>query len=439
MKKKLIIIIFFIAFNVTNGQSNRDIANVYIKRAYEAINTNIDFDTALIYFEKAMKRTDTILDRKVAALGSTIYFETHHKRPNIKEKIAFLEKSKMYCSQYFNLYSNRSSEEYISNTEDYVLIQETIEKLNEELKKNEEERIRKEKELKKIDSLKTIWTNKSNALSIKADSIYSFDKNNVSLYTKNGFYGIINDRGEIIVKAEEYKDALSFDGFILLKNKKQETTKVYCYNTNSKKSFLLPNIADFNPLSTHYGKIMLPRANGMLVTYPNNSYGPMIYDLKLKKIIETSNKKDLFKNLKKNNIIDKYNKDSEVKINKLWYSFGPHLGGGVYTLYFDKNYDVNSYLCSIDGRVISAKLEYQFIGAFYNNRFQALKNNKIVWINQNGTELDAQKNGYDVYKGNSKIIKINDGIYQIMKEGKIIRGNEELEKMTDFLKENILK
>ena len=54
---------------------------------------------------------------------------------------------------------------------------------------------------------------------------------------------------------------------------------------------------------------MLPRANGKLVTYPNNVAKPFVFDLNEKKIIEITNEKEILKNLDKADVITKYNND----------------------------------------------------------------------------------------------------------------------------------
>lgn len=411
-------------FTITNAQSNKDIANVYIKRAQESLG-NLEIELSLTHFDKAMKYMDTITSSKVAKLGTFIHYELRN----------FAE-AKDLAKQYFLLERNKKTEEYAQLIELYVNINEELEAKLAEEKRLEEERLKKEKELRKIDSLKTVWTAKSNELTIKVDSVYNFNKNNLALYTKGENFGVIDDRGKIIVEATEYKDAISSEGFILLKNRKSEPNKIYCFNTNDKQGFLIPNVSDFNSLSTHYGQVMLPRGNGRLVLYPNNSYEPMVFDLNVKKIVRVANEKELFKSLKGNDIIDKYNKDGEIKINKEWYEFGGHVGGGIYPLYFEKNYQVNSFLCSVDGNVLKSSSGYQYVGAFYNNKLQVIKNGKTIWVNQNGTKVSNAKDEYADYIGDSKVVKLDNGAYQIMRNGVIVAGDEELEKMVEFLRKN---
>jgi hypothetical protein len=435
MKKLLVLLICFLAFtNTSNAQTNKDIAIVYLKRASDVIESSVDFESARSFFEKAMKYTDTILDRKVATLGALIYFEEHHKRPSLQEQLVFLEKAKSYSTQYFRLSKSNKSDEYIESTENFVLIQENIEILKNQIKENEEKRLKKENELRKIDSLKTVWLNKSESLSIKADSIYSFNKYKIALYKNKGFFGAINDLGEVLVEANEYVDALSFDGFLVFKNKVDAPTKLYSFNSSNNIGFQIPSISDFNSLSTHFGKVMLPRGNGRLITYPNNSYQPMVYDLNIRKVVRVANEKELFKNLKKGDVIDKYNKENEIKLGKKWFNFGGHIGGGVHPLYAIEGYKLEGFLCSVDGRVLRTNSNYQYFGAFYGNKFQALKGSQVFWVNQNGTKVSKAEDEAGKYLGNSKLTKLENGVYQIMKEGMIVLGDEKLEKLANYLR-----
>ncbi len=424
MKKLLLAFLCLMTFALANAQSNKEIANVYIKRSQESLN-NLEIELSLEHFNKAMKYMDTITSSKVARLGTLIHYELRN-----------FSEAKSFAKQYFLIAKNKKSEEYTEFLELFVNINEELEAQLKEEKRLEEERIKKEKELRRIDSLKTVWVNKSKSLSLKLDTIYPFNKNNLAIFKRNNSYGIITDRGEILVEANEYKDALSFDSFIILKNKKQEPTKIYCYNTTDKSGYLLPSPSDFNTLSTHYGQVMLPRGNGRFVAYPNNSYEPMVYDLNARKNVKIANKQDLFKNLKRNDVIDKYNKDEEVKINKVWYAFGGHLGGGIHPLYFNNGYQVHSFLCSVDGKVLNASSTYQYIGPFYNNKYQALKAGKTIWINQNGTKVSTPEDESGKYFGSVKVVKVEDGIYQLKENGFIVLKNEKLEKLADFLRTN---
>ncbi|OAD46718.1 hypothetical protein [Polaribacter atrinae] len=433
MIKLLLTFFCFISFTLTNAQSNADIANVYLKRAKEAAETNANYKEALDQFEKGLKFVDSISDKNIVTLASLIYYENYQLQTDDKEKIEFLKKSETYSRKYFVLEQDNTTEEYIKNLENLILIQETIEELETKLKKEEEDRIRKEKEYKKIDSLKSLWSKKSESLSIRVDSIYGFNTNKLALYKKDGNFGVIDDRGRIIVEATDYKDAISSEGFILLKNKKEQPNKIYCFNTNNKKGFVLPSVNKFNSLATHYGQLMLPRGNGRLVMYPDNSFEPMVYDLNVKKRIKITNKLELLKSLKKEDVIDRYNKDGEVKINKEWYQFGGHLGGGIYSLYFENSYKVHSFLSATTKKIISADAGFEYIGAYYKDNFQAINKGKVIWINQEGAEVSVAKDAYKKYLGVSKVVKLAMGKYQITRNNVIVLGDQELEKLSEFL------
>ncbi len=424
MKKTLLILFCIINSTLFYAQSNDDIAKVYFKRAKEKLFTEINPKKALAQFNKALKYKDSITNYKNAWLGTHIYYE-----------LGKLNDAHKYAKQYFLLAKNKNSEEYNTFLELYITIKEEIEEKQVEEKRLEEERIRKELELKKIDSLKTVWHKKSEALSINADSIYQFNKKNIAVFEKSGNFGIIDDKGLVLIKADENNKAVkSFDGFILLLNKKEKPTKILCYNTSTKNSFSLPAVSDFNPLSTHYGKVMLPRGNGRLVTYPNNSLKALVYDLNERKFVNISNLKDLFKILKKADKIDKFNKNGQVKLHKKWYEFGGHIGGGVHPLY-NEDYTIYGYLCSIDGTVLKST-DFANLGYFYNEKLQAIKNGETIWLNQNGSSVDAPKDESGIYTGDSKIRKLENGNYQIQQNGVIILGDKKLVKMADFLRQN---
>lgn len=436
MKNKIFIIACLFTFCFSSySQEDKIIVSAYIKRAVEAIETSVDYESALISFNKALERLDTITDRKIAILGSKIYYENHHKQETLQDQLNYLIKSKEFCDQYFSIFKNNATEEYMNNTEHALLVIESIEELKEEISIEEEEKRKKELELRKIDSLRTSWFEKSESLSIKVDSLYLFNKNNIAIYKNNNSFGLINDNGEVVLEAKEFKDVVHFDGYFIFKNNVDQPSKLYSYNSNNNSGFLLPGISEFNTLSTSYGKVMLPRGNGRLVTYPNNSKEPFVYDLNLKKTIKVANQEDLLKSLKKTDIIDKYNKDGEVKINKEWYVFGGHLGGGIHPLYSVEDYTLNSFLCSIDGKLLNTTLDYQYLGYFYQSKYQAVKGNKTTWVNQNGTKVSDAKDEAEKYNGNSVVKKLESGAYQIFKDGMIILGKEKLPKLPEFLRQ----
>lgn len=422
MKKLMLLFLCLFSFAQINAQSNSEIAGVYIKRASESLN-GLDIELAKEHFDKAMKYLDSINTSEIARLGTFIHFELR-KYPEAKK----------YASYYFELAKNRKTEEYAEMVTLSVDINEKFDDELEQKKKIEQERITKEKEFRKIDSLKAVWMKKSDLLSINVDSIYKFNAHNVAIFKEKDFFGLINDIGEIILKADKYKDVLVFDGYFIFKNKIDEPTELFCHNSNVNSSFLLPSISDFNLLSTHFGNVMLPRGNGRLVTYPNNSKEAFVYDLIAKKVVKISNQEEIFDSLKKSDVIDKSNKDGEVKIGKEWYHFGGHLGGGIHPIYAQEGYNLVGFLCSIDGKFLRKNSDFDFIGAFHNNSAQAILAGQVFWINQNGTKINETTDETEGYQGKSKLTKLSNGSYQIKRDDLIILGPEKLEKMSDFLR-----
>ena len=412
------------------AQSNKEKAGIYIERAEEKFQS-LELDEALKNFNKVLKLMDTITSPKVADLGLNIHYEMKNYR-----------EARKFADQYFTLTeNNKSRKEYKTNIEISISIDEKIEELIAEEKRIEEERIKKERELKRIDSLKTVWKTNSDALSISVDSIYTFNKDNIGLYKKDDYFGLITDKGAILLEADSYKHSISFDGFTILTNKESNPIKVYCFNNKTKKGFILSDVTDFNPLSTHYGKIMLPRGNGRLVSYPDNSLKAMVFDMNERKFVRVANEKELFKSLKKADAIGKYNKDGEVKVKKEWYSFGGNLGGGIYPLYTN-NFMIHGFLFSIGGENVSPP-STKNLGYFYNSKIEAYKDGERIWLNQSGANVDAPKDESGVYTGGSKVTRNDEGNYQIWQriDGKdyIILGSKKLEKMVDFLRSNSKK
>lgn len=425
MKKIVIILFSLFSFLEVSAQPANELAGVYIKRAWEKYNDILTRREAIEEFNKALEMLDSVNTSDIARLGTFIHFE-----------LSQFSEAKKYKSYYFELVKNKKTDEY----EEMLMLSADIEdgykNQLEEQKRIEEERILMEKEARKVDSLKTIWMNKSDLLSIKVDSIYKFNANNVAVFKDKESYGLINDVGETLVEANEYLDVVVFDGFFIFKNKISEPTKLYCYNSKTNTGFLIPNISDFNTLSTNYGNVMLPRGNGRLVTFPNNLREPFVFDLNLRKIVRVDDQEDLLKNLKKTDIIDKYNNDGEVKIDKEWYNFGGHLGGGIHPIYAQKGYKLEGFLCSIDGSFLKTTT-YDYVGFFYNNSAQAIKGTQVFWINQNGTKVNPAINEDAVYQGKSKSTKLANGKYQIKRDDLIILGDKKLENLEEFLRNSL--
>jgi len=420
--KKIILLLLVLSANVSFSQSDADIANVYIKRATESAE-GLRYEESIEYFEKALKYKDTITKPSVAYLGMLIYFETKN-----------FEAAHDYAKQYFVVAKNKKTEEYLETLDTYVTITERLEEIAELKRQEEVERLRKEKELARIDSLQTVWKQNSGRLSIKADSIYSFNKNSLAIYQKDNSFGIIDDLGNIIIEADEFKNADAFDGYIVLTNKKENPTKVFSFNTSTKKGFTLPKASEFNTTSTNYGQVMSPRANGSLVMYPNNSLKTMVYDVNEKNFVEVLELKELLKSLRKTDKIEKSNSDNQVRLDKEYYNFGGHIGGGIHPLYTD-DFSLYGYLFSVNGKVLSAS-EYGYLGAFEGEKVQAINGKKIVWLNQQGDEITAPKSKFSEYEGLSKVSRIENGNYQINQDGIIVLGEEKLIQMEEFIKKN---
>ena len=293
MKKLLFTLAILLMSLSSFGQSNEEIAGVYIRKALNNY-SNLEIDDADKNFAKAIKLLDTIKKPDLARLGALIKFELNE-----------FEEAKKYAKQYFTLVKNKKTETYTQLLDLYVTIEEELEKIELEKQKQEKAKLAREKEIRRIDSLKTVWQNRSNALTLQFESIQAFNKYGVSVFQKGQFFGAMDDLGTVLVQPNTYKDVKSFDGFILFLNKKENPTKIYCFDSKTQKGFLLPNIADFNTLSTHYGKVMLPRGNGRIITYPNNSLKALVYDITSKKFVNVSNQKELFKDLKKTDKIEK--------------------------------------------------------------------------------------------------------------------------------------
>ncbi len=423
MKKAVLVFILFTNALIFS-QSNAEISTVYLNKA-EKNYKNLEIDQALINFNKAIALKDTINDSTTARLGVLIYYELQE-----------YEKAFNYAKRYFILEKNKRTEDYQQQLELYVTIKDELDKIKALAVLQETERLLKEKELRKLDSLKLVWKQQALSMSIKADSIYTFNKYNTALYINSGNFGVLNDDGAILVKADEYKAAYSFDSYFILMNTETNPTKIYCYNAKFKQGFKLPDISEFNPLATHYGKVMFPRENNKLICYPNNSLKVLVYDLSERKFTPYNDDKDLFKILEKKKFIDNSNKEGDVKIGKTWYRYGGQVGGGISPLY-NTDYTIFGYLCAIDGKMLPFK-DYNYIGTSYNEKIQASTNNETFWINQNGTKITAPENENGIYGGVSKIEKQEDGSYLIYQniEGKntFISETKKLLNLEDFLK-----
>jgi hypothetical protein len=423
MKKKLVIFLFFISLFSSYSQSKDEIASVYMKRATKAIEEESDYKKATELFEKGVSYLDSITDISMAKLGVDIYYK------QLNYKLA-----KKYSQAYFNVAKDKKSEEYLNQLDLAVTLDELVEKQIAKEKRLALIKRRKLKKQRKIDSLSNLWETQSKKMSIAADTILSFDKNNYAVFVNDGRYGLLTDKGRIVIPANGYRNAIANDGYILFTNLKEEAFVMYCFDTNTGEGFLLPRPSKINNSSTNYGKIMLPRANGTLVTYPDQTAVPFVYNLKEKEIITIKDKEAFFKQLKKDDVIEKYDKEDNIRIEKVWYNFGGILGGNMFPVYLNNEDVIHSFVSGIDGSVFLVGSDYQYIGGFYKNCFEALYDNDRVWIDQTGNEVDAPENESGSYTGKIELVKLDNGFYHFMKDGLIVFGKKTLETKDVFMK-----
>jgi len=424
MKKTIASILFLLVVNSLFAQSDKEIAGIYLKKAIDNY-AKLETKMALDNFNKAVKLLDTITKSDQARLGVLIHYELRDYKEAFK-----------YAKWYFKLVKNKRTKDYQQLLELYVDIKDELDKQLAEEKQLEAERLKKEKEIQRLASLKKAWQKELNTMALQADSIYTFDKNNIALFKKSEYFGIVNDNGTVLLKPTIYKAAYHFDGYIILMNKVENPTKIYCFNAQKKLSYQLPDISAFNQLSTHYGHVMLPRGNDKLVAYPQNSSKVLVYDLSAQKIMSSQDQKTLFKQLQKKKAISSYKKDAELKVNKNWYLFGGVLGGGVMPLYNKEDSTISAYLCAINGQKLESSI-FNFIGYFYNDRLQVDTNGNTFWINQNGTKVSAPTNENGVYSGLSKTEKHgNKYVFYLDKDGKktYILESKELLNQADYIK-----
>ncbi|VAV84216.1 hypothetical protein MNBD_BACTEROID02-2001 [hydrothermal vent metagenome] len=423
MKIKIIVFIFFCTSLHINSQTNSEIAGVYIKRAEQSFQKS-EIENSLKIFNKALKYIDTISDSRIARLGMLLHYET---------KEYFLARS--YSYDYFKLVKDKTTADYDLMLEIFVNIMEEIDEFKIEQKRLETERKIEEAEQRRVDSLKRVWSSNSEKFIINIDSLSKFNGNNIAVYKKGDAYGLIDDLGNIAEEATNYKHVISYDNFILLLRDKEKPTKIYCYNSNTKKGFVLPSVETFNSKSTHYGKVMLPRGNGDLVTYPNNSKKVFVYNLVSKEFKADKDQIVLLKELKKNDIIDKYNKEGQVKINKAWYYLGGKIGAGIYALYKGEN-RLHGFLNTSNGNVLSQEY-YNHLGAFYNGNFELIENDKTFWMNDEGIRQEVNRDESGKYHGLSRFLKLREGEYQIIQnidgQDYIVLGNEKLINQKAFI------
>ena len=425
LKSRFLLLFLFFISSISFAQTNDEIAAVYIKKANESTE-KIDYAKAKYYFEKAMEKRDTITTSNVAWLGAHIYLE-------LKEYY----KAKKYAKKYFDLKKNKKSEEYLEFLEVYVDIDEKIFQLEKNKKKQQKEALIVAAKKRKKDSLTQYWNNKiKSSFSIKVDSIYSFNQDGIAVFSLKNKFGLMDDKGKVLVEPTEYMFCKSQDEYSVFLNNSRYPTKIFVYNNKSREGITLPPVTDFNALSDDYGRVMMPRASGKLVAYPNNSTKVFVYDLKEKSVMSSDNFEETIKELKRTDKIEKSNKDGQVRINKEWYYFAGDLGGGMHPL-ISENYKIAGFLSAVEGKMLLAK-DYARVGYIYNGVFETTTKGDIKWIDKKGNEVDNPNNNASKYEGKSKVVRLNEDSYIIMIENIFVKEDKSIERLNDFLMKNFI-
>ncbi|MDT0559335.1 hypothetical protein RM697_11780 [Ichthyenterobacterium sp. W332] len=392
-----IFLFLFFSFSINAiAQTDEELGGAYLKRAENSYN-NGEIDESVTYFKKAVKLFGDTRNSRISRLGMILSFE---------QEDYFIARS--YSYDYFEL-AEKGTEDYNEMLDLRVDIDLNIDLEIAEMKRIEKETLIKEAQERKLDSLKKVWQTSSLDYNIEVDSISKFNVNNIAIYKKDNAFGIMDDVGNILEEASLYKHAISYDNFILLLSNKDKPTKIYYYNTNTGDNGLLPSVVSFNSSSTHYGKVMLPRANGLIVAYPNNSTKVYLYNLITKEFVTIQNQKDVLKNLRKNDIIDNYNKVGQVKLDKKWLFIGGDIGGGIFALYEGKN-RLYGFLNTYDGNIYANEY-YNYLGA-YDGNFELIDSENRFWMTSEGTRQDYNNDKNGTYNGLTKVVKLKDGSYR---------------------------
>ncbi len=412
---------FFVVTISISAQTNEEIAGIYLVKS-EAELKNNDITKAVTYFDKASALLGDTRTLKVEELGIFLYYQ-------LKD----YQVSKEHAKRYFALAKDKSSEKYQEVLFLYVEIEELIEEENNVKAAEKAEQLLKEKEINRLAVLKMEWQRKADALVFEADSIFSYDKNGMAPFASvDGKYGVVDDQGNVIITAS-YSSVLNYDGYIvLLEGIENQPTKIEVFNTATKSRAIMPAVSFFNSLSTHYGKVMLPRANGVLVAYPNNSNKVAVYDLATNSLRGNSNLENHFKYWKDLKVIKKYNKNNQIKIDKQYLNFGGDLLG--FSAFYNENSSLFGFI-SVGGVVVPANA-YSNIGTLNNGFAEAIKSNGTsVWLNEKGEETKALINKNGEYSGSSTLVKLASSKYQFRNEGnQIVKGNEVLDDLKTYLK-----
>lgn len=418
--------LFFLLFFITTSifaQSNTEIANIYLIKSEENLAAD-NVDQSLVYFEKAKKLFGKDTSPKVEQLGTMIYY-------NLED----FEKSKEHAKRYFTLEKDKKSEKYQEILYLFVELEEKIEeqrKVDEEIAQRE---LLREKEENRLDSLKNVWLTKANDLLFEADSIYAFDKNGIAVFKSvKGYFGVVDVSGSELVAPNQNSSFSHFDGYVILKEGfANQSTKITVLNTTTKQVSELPSVKEFNNLSTHYGKVMLPRENGVLVTYPNNSTRVAVYNLNSNTLMAPGNMTQQYDLWKRKDAIKKYNKQNQIKIEKEYLNFGGNLSG--FSAFYNESGVLDCFI-SVGGNIFSSS-SYSHIGTLTNGFVEVVKpNGNSYWIDENGNESEILVNKNGTYEGAIVLNKKGASKFHFINENnEIIKGNQKLVSQKEFLKQ----
>jgi len=419
------VFLLFLALPVFS-QSDAEIGAIYVEKS-EASLLEGDLDSALEYFSKARRYIKEIEDSNVARVGAMV-----------SNEVRDYTKAKILTQLYFDLNPDNKTSEYQDMLLMYVNIEEAMEAIAIEDEKLRLEKLEQERQQRRLDSLTAIWTAEYETFLINMDSITAFNSYNIAAYFKGGNVGIMDHLGQVLVEANTYKEAIEYDGFVLLLDNVERPTRIYAYNAASKDGYQLPSVTQFLPQAYDFGHVMLPRSNGMLVTYPSNANNVFIYDLNTKKYMDNPDMEDQLKTMKKNDIIDRFNSDLEIRMDKNWYTIGNALGGGLHPIYNSKK-ELHGFLNTYNGKMFDASY-YKFVGPFCSGKYQIIEDGNSLWMDTEGVKFETLENKSGTYSGNSKFVKNTNGTFQILKEvdGKdhLIFKDKSLVVLEDFLIKN---
>ncbi|MFC2127659.1 hypothetical protein ACFLRU_04685 [Bacteroidota bacterium] len=420
--KKILFLFTFLLSTILFSQSNKEIAGIYLIKSEEKLKIK-ELDQALSYFDKAKKLLGTVTSAKVEELGTMIYY-------HLKD----YAKSKEHAKKYFELEKDKTSESYSQVLYLYVDLEEQIEIQKELERQKREVEMFALKKQQRLDSLKNVWSIKANSLVVEADTIYKFDKNGVGVFKSlTGHFGVISDTGKELVAPGSYSNFYHFDAsIVLMEGVSEQPTKITVFNTNTLVEKIIPPVTQFNALSTHYGRVMIPRDNQYLVCYPNNATKVAVYDLESNSLLPTPNLEKYFKFWKDKKVIKKYTKDNQIKIDKDYLSFGGDLKG--FIVFYTETGSIYAYISS-GGKIIYTT-QYSNIGTFCNGFAEAIKTDgQQVWINENGLETAILLNKNGAYSGTTVVEKVGESkCHFINKTGQIIKDLEVLDSLEQFLK-----